>query len=59
VGVERNQALIVKIVPADPTMTASEAMRGLPPANLTLAQASAWLKDSQEGFDETVLNPWG
>jgi antitoxin (DNA-binding transcriptional repressor) of toxin-antitoxin stability system len=59
VAVERNHALIVKIVPAEPTMTAAQALIGLPLANLTPAQASSWLKDSQAGFDETVLNPWG
>ena len=58
VAVERNHALIAKIVPAEPSMTATEALMGLPLPMLTAAQASAWLKDSREGCDEEVRNPW-
>lgn len=58
VAVERNHALIAQIVPAPLTMTATQALAGLPFPMLTAAQAGAWLKDSQHGFDETVRSPW-
>ena len=57
-AVERNNALIARIVPADPSMTAAQALAGLPPPMLTAAQAAAWLIDSHEPFDDTVRNPW-
>ena len=58
VAIERNHALIAKIVPAEPVMTAAQALAGLPLPMLTATQAGAWLIDSQEGFDEAVRNPW-
>jgi antitoxin (DNA-binding transcriptional repressor) of toxin-antitoxin stability system len=57
-AVERNNALIAKIVPAEPSMTAAQALAGLPPPMLTAAQAAAWLSDSRQAFDDTVRNPW-
>jgi antitoxin (DNA-binding transcriptional repressor) of toxin-antitoxin stability system len=59
IAVERNHALVATIRPAEPSMTGAQALSGLPEATLTVEQASAWLKDSRDGFDETVLNPWG
>jgi hypothetical protein len=50
--------LIAKIVPAEPSMTAAQALTGLPPPMLTAAQAAAWLSDSRQAFDDTVRNPW-
>ena len=58
VAIKRNHTLIAKIVPAEPAMTAAQALTGLPMPMLTAAQAGAWLNDSQEGFDEAVRNPW-
>lgn len=58
VGVARNHALIAQIVPAERTMTASQALAGLKLPLLTPEQASAWLKDSKEEFDETLRDPW-
>lgn len=58
VAIERNHALIAKIVPAEPVMTAAQALAGLPLPMLTATQAGAWLIDSREGFDEAMRNPW-
>jgi hypothetical protein len=38
-------------------MTATQALAGLQ-SKLTPEQAAAWLKDSEEGFDEAVRDPW-
>jgi hypothetical protein len=38
-------------------MTAAQALAGLQP-RLTPEQAAAWLKDSTEGFDEALRDPW-
>ncbi len=59
IAVERNHALIATIRPAEPTMTGVQALSALPAATLTVEQATAWLRDSRDGFDEAVLNPWG
>jgi antitoxin (DNA-binding transcriptional repressor) of toxin-antitoxin stability system len=58
VVVERNHTMVAKIVPAEPTMTAVQALAGLRFPVLTPQQAVAWLKDSEDGFDETVRDPW-
>lgn len=58
VDVRRNQMLIARIVPPEPSMTAQQALAGLD-AMLTPAQASAWLRDSHNDFDDAVLDPWG
>ena len=58
VAVERNRAVIAQIVPAVRTMTAAEALAGLEPG-LSREQAATWLRDSREGFDQTVRDPWG
>lgn len=58
-AIERNHALIAMIGPVEPSMTASQAMAGLPPAMLTPVQAAAWLQDSRDGFEDAVVNPWG
>ena len=58
VAIERNHALIAQIGPADRTMTATQALAGLPLASLTAAQGAAWLEDSRQGFDDAVPNPW-
>ena len=56
--VERNHIMIAKIVPPERAMTAHQALAGLRFPLLTSEQAATWLKDSKEGFDETVCNPW-
>jgi prevent-host-death family protein len=55
--VERNNMPVARIVPAEPVMTAAQALAGLPAA-LTPKQAEAWLADSRGGFDNTVRDPW-
>jgi antitoxin (DNA-binding transcriptional repressor) of toxin-antitoxin stability system len=57
VAVERNRTTIARIVPAERTMTAAQALAGLQ-VMLTPEQAAAWLKDSKEHFDEAVRDPW-
>ena len=58
VAIERNHALIAQIGPAERTMTATQALTGLPLPILTAAQGAAWLEDSLQGFDDAVPNPW-
>jgi antitoxin (DNA-binding transcriptional repressor) of toxin-antitoxin stability system len=57
VAVERNRAVIARIVPAARTMTAAEALSGLEPG-LSRTQAAAWLRDSRKKFGQTVRDPW-
>jgi antitoxin (DNA-binding transcriptional repressor) of toxin-antitoxin stability system len=56
--IARNQIAIARIVPPLRTMTATQALAGLPLPMLTANQATAWLKDSKDEFDETVRDPW-
>ena len=56
--VERNQVTIARIVPADPTMTAAQALAGLQ-VMLSPRQAGHWLKESRRTFDDAVRDPWG
>jgi len=58
VDIERNHTLIAQIMPPARTMTAAQALAGLTFAMLTPAQGKAWLKDSKEDFDNTVIDPW-
>ncbi len=58
VDIERNHTLIAQIMPPTRTMTAAQALAGLTFAMLTPAQGKAWLKDSKEDFDNTVIDPW-
>jgi antitoxin (DNA-binding transcriptional repressor) of toxin-antitoxin stability system len=46
VVIERNHTIVAQIVPAQRTMTASQALAGLGPLMLTPEQAVAWLKDN-------------
>jgi prevent-host-death family protein len=55
--VERNQVPVARLVPPDPVMTAAQALDGLP-TDLTAAQADRWLRDSRDGFDDEVRDPW-
>lgn len=58
VTIERNHALIAQIMPAQKTMTAAQALAGLSFPAMTTQEAKAWLKGSQEAFDDTVTDPW-
>lgn len=58
VVIERNRTVIARIVPPEIRMSASEALAGLRPM-LTPEQAAAWHKESREGFDDAVRDPWG
>lgn len=57
-AIERNHSVIAQIMPPQLTMTAAQALAGLSLPMLTLPQANAWLKDSKDGFGETVHDPW-
>jgi antitoxin (DNA-binding transcriptional repressor) of toxin-antitoxin stability system len=54
VAIVRNQTLIAHIMPAQSTMTASQALAGLQPPLLTATQAKAWLSDSKANFSVTT-----
>ncbi|HRO58248.1 MAG TPA: type II toxin-antitoxin system Phd/YefM family antitoxin [Burkholderiaceae bacterium] len=57
VVVERNRVVIARIVPPERTMTAAQALSGLP-VMLTPRHAAAWLQDARGAFDEAVRDPW-
>lgn len=57
IAVERNHVLIARIVPSETTMTAAQALAGLRPT-LTPRQASGWIDDSRDAFDDTPRDPW-
>ena len=50
VVIERNQVAIARLVPAEHTMTAAQALADFRPT-LTPQQASAWLQDQRGSFD--------
>ena len=58
VTIERNHTIIAQLMPPQKTMTASQALAGLVFPLLTPLQASAWLKDSKDGFGDSVRDPW-
>lgn len=58
VAVERNHALIALVVPAEPNMTATQTLAGLPRPMFSAAQAAAWLNDSRQNSDDAVPDPW-
>lgn len=58
VVIERNHTMVAQIMPPQQTMTASQALAGLTLPVLTLAQATAWLKDSKGDFGDGVRDPW-
>ncbi|MGN4154847.1 type II toxin-antitoxin system Phd/YefM family antitoxin [Burkholderia gladioli] len=55
--VERNQTIIARLVPAEPVMTAAQALDGLP-TSLDPETAARWLHDSRDGFEDRVRDPW-
>jgi antitoxin (DNA-binding transcriptional repressor) of toxin-antitoxin stability system len=57
-AIERNHRVIAEIMPPQQTMTASQALAGLPLAMLTPTQATAWLQDSRQDFGDVVRDPW-
>lgn len=58
VSIERNQTLIAQIMPAQRTMTATQALSGLQLPMFTKTHANAWLADSKENFGDEVRDPW-
>jgi len=58
VMVERNHTVVAQIGPPERSMTAAQALAGLPYPMLTPAQASAWLADSKPDFTDGVRDPW-
>jgi len=56
--IERSNALVARIMPAERSVTAAQALQGLPLPMLTTDQAAAWLADSRPLFDDTVRDPW-
>jgi PHD/YefM family antitoxin component YafN of YafNO toxin-antitoxin module len=58
IAVERNRVRVAVLAPVERTMTAAQALQGLPQPQLTPAQAAEWLSDSKTGFDDAVHNPW-
>ncbi|WP_042625705.1 type II toxin-antitoxin system Phd/YefM family antitoxin [Burkholderia plantarii] len=57
VVVERNQTVIARLVPAEPVMTAAQALEGLP-TSLGAEAAARWLQDSRDSFEDGVRDPW-
>ena len=53
----RHQTAVARLVPAQRTMTAAQALAGLR-RMLTPREAAAWAKDSRYGFGQTVRDPW-
>lgn len=53
----RHQTAVARLVPAQRTMTAVQALAGLRPM-LTARDAAAWTKDSRSAFGHTVCDPW-
>ncbi len=53
----RHQTAVARLVPAQRTMTAVQALAGLQPM-LSPRDAAAWAKDSRSGFAQTVRDPW-
>jgi hypothetical protein len=58
VAIERNHTMIAQIMPPQRTMTASQALTGLPIPVFTPKQAAAWLQDSRQDFVDAVRDPW-
>ncbi len=57
-AVERNSATIAHITPAQKTMNALDALAELSLPPLTPKQGAAWLRESKEGFENSVRDPW-
>jgi antitoxin (DNA-binding transcriptional repressor) of toxin-antitoxin stability system len=53
----RHQTTVARLVPAQRTMTAVQALAGLRPM-LPPREAAAWAKDSRSAFGQTVRDPW-
>ena len=58
VTIERNHTMIAQIMPAQRTMTASQALAGLVFPMMTPLQANFWLQESKDGFVDAVRDPW-
>lgn len=55
--IQRHQTTVARLVPAQRTMTAAQALAGIRPM-LVPRDAAAWLKDSRTAFGQTVPDPW-
>lgn len=55
--VERNHVAVARIMPAEATMTAAQALANWRPM-LHPGQGRVWLDAGRAGFDETVRDPW-
>jgi antitoxin (DNA-binding transcriptional repressor) of toxin-antitoxin stability system len=55
--VERNHAMIARIVPSGAEMSAARALADWQPM-LSPQQGKAWLDESHGLFDETLRDPW-
>jgi len=58
VAIERNTVTVARLVPAEPSMTAAQALADLT-MMLTPEQGADWLRDSRAAFGEDVRDPWG
>ena len=58
VAIERNHALVAKIVPAQPGLSVAQALAGLPAPMLSPAQAASWVQDSRQGPSDELRDPW-
>lgn len=57
IAVERNRRVIAQIVPAQRSMTARQVLASLR-AMLPADQATSWLEESRQGFDDALRDPW-
>ena len=56
--VERNHTVVAQIWPHARSMTAAQALAGLPYPTLSPDQGRAWLADSKPDFTDGVRDPW-
>jgi len=57
-GISRNNALIAQLSPPTRSMTASQILAGIKLSVFSPKEGHEWLKTSQQGFDDSVANPW-
>jgi antitoxin (DNA-binding transcriptional repressor) of toxin-antitoxin stability system len=58
VTIERNNVTVARLVPAEPSMTAVQALADLT-RMLTPEQGADWRRDSRAAFGEDIRDPWG
>lgn len=57
IDIQRHQMTVARLVPAQRTMTAAQALAGIRPM-LSPRDAVAWHKDSRAPFGQAVADPW-